>query len=78
MALARTDGRLHVSIRDDGCGLGAVSSAARASGGLANIRDRVAVLRGTVRISSASPSGTTVDVDLPVRGSAATAGAGGR
>ena len=78
VALARTDGQLHVSIRDDGCGLGAVSSAARASGGLANIRDRVAVLRGTVRISSASPSGTTVDVDLPVRGSAATAGAGGR
>ena len=70
VALARTDGRLHVSIRDDGCGLGAVSPVSRASGGLANIRDRVAVLRGTVRISPASPSGsgTTVDVDLPVQG----------
>ncbi|RZS68368.1 histidine kinase/DNA gyrase B/HSP90-like ATPase [Agromyces ramosus] len=73
VALARTDGRLHVSIRDDGCGLGAVSPVSNASGGLANIRDRVAVLRGTVRISGAglSGAGTTVDVDLPVRGSAA-------
>ncbi|MGW4928327.1 sensor histidine kinase [Agromyces sp. NPDC004153] len=92
VALARTDGRLRVTISDDGCGLGASSSSssdssgaadssgsagssgsspspgAATSGGLANIRDRVAALRGTVRISSADPSGTgtMVDVDLPV------------
>lgn len=73
VALARSDGRLRVSISDDGRGLGAVSPVSGATGGLANIRDRVAVLRGTVRISPASPSGsgTTVDVDLPVRGFAA-------
>ncbi|GAA1806038.1 sensor histidine kinase [Agromyces neolithicus] len=80
VALARSDGRLRVSIRDDGCGLGAVFPTSAASGGLANIRDRVAVLRGTVRISSASPSGsgTTVDVDLPVRGFAEADQAGPR
>ena len=70
VALARSDGHLRVSISDDGCGLGAVSSASAHSGGLANIRDRVAALRGTVRISAVEPSGTgtTVDMDLPVGG----------
>jgi len=70
VALTRSDGRLRVSISDDGCGLGAVSSASAHSGGLANIRDRVAALRGTVRISAGEPSGTgtTVDMDLPVGG----------
>ena len=70
VALARSDGHLRVSISDDGCGLGAVSSASAYSGGLANIRDRVAALRGTVRISAVEPSGTgtTVDMDLPVGG----------
>ncbi|MFE6256556.1 histidine kinase [Agromyces sp. NPDC057865] len=68
VALARTDGRLRVSISDDGCGLGSSSPGSPPSGGLANIRDRVAALRGTVRISAAEPSGagTTIDVDLPV------------
>jgi len=78
VSLARTDGRLRVSIRDDGRGLGVTAPASRPTGGLANIRDRVAVLRGTVRISSTSPTGTAVDVDLPVRGSGASVGAGGR
>ena len=70
VALARSDGRLRVSISDDGCGLGAVSSASAYSGGLANIRDRVAAVRGTVRISAVEPSGTgtMVDMDLPVGG----------
>jgi signal transduction histidine kinase len=36
------------------------------SGGLANIRDRVAALRGTVSVSGNQPSGTTVLVELPV------------
>ena len=36
------------------------------SGGLANIRDRVAALRGTVSVSANEPSGTTVLVELPV------------
>jgi signal transduction histidine kinase len=70
VALARSNGHLRVSISDDGCGLGPIAPASASSGGLANIRDRVAALRGTVRISALGPSGggTTVDVLLPVRG----------
>ncbi|WP_157376969.1 sensor histidine kinase [Agromyces sp. Root1464] len=40
--------------------------AAVSHGGLANIRDRVAALRGTVRVSRNEPSGTVVLVDLPL------------
>lgn len=66
VGLAREDGHLTISIRDDGRGIGDVSPATATSGGLANIRDRVAALRGTVRVSAAHPSGTTLVVDLPV------------
>ncbi|MEN2745729.1 sensor histidine kinase [Sinomonas halotolerans] len=65
VALARNDGRLRISISDDGCGLGAPAPAAR--GGLANIRDRVAALRGSVSVFGNEPSGTTVLVELPVQ-----------
>ena len=66
VGLVRSNGTLRIAIRDDGCGIGDASTASATSGGLANIRDRVAALRGTVRVSDAEPSGTTVVVDLPV------------
>jgi len=70
VALARSNAHLRISITDDGRGLGAVSPTSASGGGLANIRDRVAALRGTVAVSPATPSGagTTVLVDLPVNG----------
>lgn len=66
VGLARSNGHLRIAISDDGCGMGEVAPASVTSGGLANIRDRVAALRGTVRVSPNEPSGTTVLVDLPV------------
>jgi signal transduction histidine kinase len=68
VGLARSNGHLRISITDDGQGLGSVSPASASGGGLANIRDRVAALRGTVRVTpaDASGAGTTVLVDLPV------------
>ncbi|MFF2272194.1 sensor histidine kinase [Agromyces sp. NPDC058136] len=86
VGLARDDGRLRIAIADDGCGIDAEhavgAAAARASGrgangvpvshgGLANIRDRVAALRGTMRVTANEPSGTIVTVELPVDGVAA-------
>jgi signal transduction histidine kinase len=58
------DGRLHLSIRDDGVG-GADSS--RGSG-LVGLTDRVQALGGTISITSPARHGTTVLVDLPVTG----------
>ena len=77
VALARSNGHLRISITDDGRGLGTVSPASASGGGLANIRDRVAALRGTVQVSAAEPSGTgtTVLVDLPVNGIPSTSAA---
>ena len=66
VALARSDGHLRITISDDGRGIGTLAPSAATSGGLANIRDRVAALRGTVRVTATEPSGTTLLVDLPV------------
>jgi signal transduction histidine kinase len=66
VGLSRRNGHLRIAISDDGRGMGAVVPSSASSGGLANIRDRVAALRGTVTVSAAEPSGTTVLVDLPV------------
>ncbi|WP_157008848.1 sensor histidine kinase [Agromyces laixinhei] len=74
VGLARSDGHLRISITDDGRGIGAASADAApgsaSHGGLANMRDRVAALRGSVRVSAALPTGagTTVVVDLPLDG----------
>jgi signal transduction histidine kinase len=69
--LARRDGHLVVSIRDDGRGIGVdLAGAGAGHGGLANIRDRVAALRGTVTVSRLAPTGTAVIVDLPVASAA--------
>ncbi len=68
VGLARNNGHLRIAITDDGCGIGRLSPATASTGGLANIRDRVAALRGTVSVSAAEPTGTTVLVDLPVDG----------
>lgn len=64
VGLVRKDGQLRITVTDDGCGLGTPVPSTR--GGLANIRDRVAALRGTVNVSGNDPSGTIVLVDLPV------------
>ena len=67
VGLARSNGHLTITISDDGRGIEPAATSAT-HGGLANIRDRVAALRGTVRVTRATPSGegTTVLVDLPV------------
>jgi len=66
VGLAHEGERLRIAISDDGCGIRADVEPVAMSGGLANIRDRVAALRGTMRVSTNEPSGTTVLVDLPV------------
>ncbi|GAA1059999.1 ATP-binding protein [Agromyces bracchium] len=90
VALSRKNGTLRIAISDDGCGIdeaagggaegasgGPPAAVLRAShGGLANIRDRVAALRGTVRVGPNDPAGTRVLVELPVtdRGAGASDG----
>jgi signal transduction histidine kinase len=55
---------LRVEVRDDGVG-GAQAGLGTGLGGLA---DRLAVLDGTLQITSPSGSGTTLRAEIPVRG----------
>jgi signal transduction histidine kinase len=60
--VARAEGVLHISIRDDGVG---GADPARGSG-LVGLRDRVEALGGTIAFQSAKGAGTAVEVLLPL------------
>jgi len=60
--VARGDGVLRVSVRDDGVG---GADPARGSG-LVGLRDRVEALGGTVAVDSPSGQGTAIEVALPL------------
>lgn len=62
----RRGGRLRVVIEDDGCGFDPSTPSERL--GLAGIRERVALLGGSLRIESDTSGGTTVIVELEVPG----------
>ncbi|MEA2971856.1 MAG: hypothetical protein QOG82_314, partial [Actinomycetota bacterium] len=56
------DGRLHLSVRDDGRG---GADPARGTG-LVGLTDRIQALGGTITIHSPVGEGTTLHVDLPM------------
>jgi signal transduction histidine kinase len=60
--VARADGVLHISVRDDGVG---GADPARGSG-LVGLRDRVETLGGTIAFQSPKGAGTAVNVQLPL------------
>ena len=60
-------GRLRLSIRDDGVGVGGEAAEQRRTGvGLVGIEERVREIGGRVSISSPPGAGTTLLVDIPV------------
>jgi signal transduction histidine kinase len=59
--VARDDGRLIVSVSDDGIG----GAAARHRSGLSGLSDRVAVHGGSLHISSRTGQGTTLTAEFP-------------
>jgi signal transduction histidine kinase len=58
------DGRLHMSIRDDGVG----GADPHRGSGLIGLSDRVQALGGTMSVTSPAGQGTTLLVELPVTG----------
>jgi PAS domain S-box-containing protein len=74
VSLAPSDGRLLLSIRDDGVG-GANSGQ---GSGLVGLHDRVEALGGTIRIESPHGAGTLIVVALPLAVEPAEVGVGSR
>jgi signal transduction histidine kinase len=62
VAVERTEGRLHLSIRDDGVG---GADPARGSG-LVGLRDRVHALDGSIEVDSRPGRGTSIVAHLPM------------
>lgn len=65
----RIDGRLSLTVRDDGPGMGHATSQPGSGTGLRNTRERLAQLygdRATLHISNGDSAGTTVRVDIPI------------
>src|SRR4051794_981140 len=62
--LSSADGRLHVSVRDDGHGFD--PDACQSGTGLQNLTDRVEALTGTLHITTGD-TGTTITADIPAQ-----------
>jgi signal transduction histidine kinase len=56
------DGRLYLSVRDDGVG----GASPGGGSGLIGLTDRVEALGGTITVHSPTGKGTTLLVDLPI------------
>lgn len=68
MNLFRLNGDLLVTIRDDGVGIRPEDMEKAASLGLIGMRERVWGMRGEISISAETPSGTRIDIVLPLTG----------
>jgi signal transduction histidine kinase len=60
-----TSGRLHLEVRDDGCGF--VPGRITAGNGLKNMASRAESLAGVLKVQSIPGGGTTVRLSLPLR-----------
>lgn len=66
VSLARTPGRLVLSVRDDGIGFDTASKAHGGSLGIASMRERMRLLGGAIDIESAAGRGTNILAWLPL------------
>jgi hypothetical protein len=66
--MARHEGAIRLLVEDDGVGMGARSSPRGHSFGLAGIKERVSMLGGEMRVSSAKGKGTRIEVIVPEAG----------
>lgn len=67
ITLSWCEGNLVIEVRDDGKGLDSEGASARRSFGLLGMRERAAVVGGTIDIVSAPRQGTIVSVSIPMQ-----------
>jgi signal transduction histidine kinase len=63
--VARENAQVQVIVEDDGVGMPARSNAHNRSFGLAGIKERIAVLGGVARVTSAKGKGTRIEITVP-------------
>jgi PAS domain S-box-containing protein len=68
MNLYRLNGELLITIRDDGRGILAADMEKAASLGLIGMRERVWAMDGEITITADEPSGTRIDIVMPIAG----------
>jgi glucose-6-phosphate-specific signal transduction histidine kinase len=66
LIVERGEDRLRVIIEDDGKGLDRDAAMAPGQLGLVGIKERLALIGGTLSIEAASPTGTTLVVTVPL------------
>ncbi|HSH91001.1 MAG TPA: PAS domain S-box protein [Ramlibacter sp.] len=67
VAIARNEGDVVVGVKDNGQGFVASAPRKKGSLGLAGLRERAQLLKGSVAIASEQGRGTTVEARIPVR-----------
>ena len=66
ITLYRVNGEVLLTVRDDGCGIAAADMEKAQSLGLVGMRERVWAMDGDITISADEPSGTRIDIVLPL------------
>jgi signal transduction histidine kinase len=66
--MARENGTLRLMVEDDGVGIAATTNTGRRTFGLAGMRERIAMLGGSLKINSRKGQGTRITVVVPVAG----------
>ena len=66
ITLKDDNGRLHLQVRDDGCGFQSIEAGQSLGFGLLGMRERVLGLGGTMQIESSEGQGTTVSIEFPL------------
>jgi len=64
--MSREDGLVRLSIEDDGQGMSKPAGFSGRSFGLAGMRERIGMLRGSVKVTSVKGKGTRIEVLVPV------------
>jgi PAS domain S-box-containing protein len=72
VALHLTDGRLCLSLQDDGIGFDAAKVRQKPGLGLSSMRERVRIIHGVFRLTSEPEKGTTITVRVPLEKSRRT------
>ena len=66
VVLQKTDGRICLSIQDDGIGFDTAEVRQKPGLGLSSMRERVRIIHGVLRITSEPEKGTTISVQVPL------------